>query len=73
EPLLRRLPGPAQSGQGRGGRWSGPRYVPHGVAPRHCLVVDDVWTTGATLAAAAAALRSAGATVVDAVTISARP
>jgi ComF family protein len=33
-----------------------------------CVLVDDVFTTGATLAAAAAALRAAGAARIDAVT-----
>ena len=33
-----------------------------------CVLVDDVFTSGATLLAAAAALREAGAPAVDAVT-----
>ena len=39
-----------------------------GPAPAHCVVVDDVFTTGATLLAAAAALTAAGAGQVDAIT-----
>jgi ComF family protein len=39
-----------------------------GVASRRVVLVDDVFTTGATLVAAASALGSAGATRVDAVT-----
>ncbi|NNG16284.1 MAG: ComF family protein [Gemmatimonadales bacterium] len=38
-----------------------------------CVLVDDVFTTGATLAAAAAALSAAGASRIDAVTFARAP
>ncbi|HZN13838.1 MAG TPA: hypothetical protein VFB78_06215 [Acidimicrobiales bacterium] len=60
--LLRRAPGPPQTGNDAATRRSA---RPALAATRRChgtvLLVDDVTTTGATLAAAAAALRSAGA------------
>ena len=71
--LLRRLPGPAQAGRSRAndGRTRG---SPAGgaAAIRSCLI-DDVATTGATLSAAAAALRAAGAPEVHALVVARAP
>lgn len=68
-PLLRRGEGPAQTGRSRVERLQGPELS---LRSRRCpsagvLVVDDVVTTGATLAAASAVLRAAGSTSVHAV------
>jgi predicted amidophosphoribosyltransferase len=49
-----------------------PRIQPRGEVPRSALLVDDVLTTGATLAACARALRSAGAVRVAAITFTRR-
>lgn len=49
-----------------------PRFQLAGEAPRSVLLVDDVMTTGATLSAAARALRGAGAVRVVAVTFTRR-
>ncbi|MDI3193099.1 phosphoribosyltransferase family protein [Pseudarthrobacter sp. AL20] len=74
---LERLPG-GQKGLGRGARASrvrGSMRVPvrHGarVSGRRCIIVDDVLTTGATLAEAARALHVSGAVVVGAVVLAA--
>ena len=72
--LLRRLPGPPQTGRPAAERRAGPRFTAR--APLDgaaVLLVDDVATTGATVAAAAGALRRAGAGVVVVATAARTP
>jgi predicted amidophosphoribosyltransferase len=71
--LLVRRPGPPQTGRPRAERRVGPQMVARAPAPSRVLLVDDVATTGATLDAAALALRDAGALSVVAVTVARTP
>jgi predicted amidophosphoribosyltransferase len=71
--LLDRVPGPAQTGLSAAARRRGPRFVARRSVPAGVLVVDDVATTGATLAAAGATLHAAGARSVVALTAARTP
>lgn len=71
--LLVRLPGPAQTGRDRLHRLAGPTFRAVGHPAATVVVMDDVWTTGATLSAAAGALREAGATSVLGLVLAVRP
>ena len=71
---LRRGGGPRQVGRPRSDRLSDPpRIWLDGAAPSRAVLVDDVHTTGATLAACAVALRAGGARRIDALTLARAP
>jgi predicted amidophosphoribosyltransferase len=72
-PLLRRRPGPAQTGLDRAGRATAARYLPVARAGRPVVLVDDVCTTGATLRAARSALEDGGATLAGCVVVARTP
>ncbi|MEI2817224.1 MAG: phosphoribosyltransferase family protein [Microthrixaceae bacterium] len=71
--LLRRCDEGHQTGRNRAERRVGPSLAPRHRCPSTVLVVDDVWTTGSSLSAAADALRSVGAQIVLARTLAMTP
>lgn len=73
--LLRRREGPPQTGRSRLQRLHGPDLVVRTwrSPPPRVLLVDDVVTTGATMAAAAQVLSRAGTAAVHAVSAAHRP
>jgi len=71
--LLRRLPSAPQTGLDATHRRIGPSFRATSGARGRVLLVDDVVTTGATLAAGADALRRAGAAGVSGVTAAVTP
>jgi predicted amidophosphoribosyltransferase len=71
--LLDRPAGPAQTGRDRAERLEGPRIVARRTHHGSVLLIDDVCTTGATLGAAASALRSQGSAPIHACTLAVTP
>ena len=72
-PLLRRRPGPAQTGLDRAGRTATAGYAAIARTGAPVLLVDDVCTTGATLRAAHAALGREGVEVAGCLVVARTP
>lgn len=73
-PLLTRAAGPPQTGRRAPERRDGPRFAARStIVPEELLLVDDVVTTGASLQAAALALRAAGCGEIVAVVAARTP
>jgi predicted amidophosphoribosyltransferase len=72
-PLLVRRPGPVQTGRSLAARRTGPAFDSGRSPPARVLLVDDVVTSGATVSAAARALRAAGAREVHVVAAARTP
>ena len=71
--LLRRMPGPHQTGRDRSERLHGVRFEPSGRIEGPVVVIDDVITTGATLSAASDTLRMMGADAVHGLALARTP
>lgn len=72
-PLLRRGSGASQTGRTRLERDANVRFGPTRPARGPVVAIDDVCTTGATIRAAATALRDGGATSIQFVTVARTP
>jgi predicted amidophosphoribosyltransferase len=72
-PLLRRRPGPAQTGLDRAAREAAAGYVATARTGAPVLLLDDVCTTGSTLRAASAALAATGSRPIGHVVVARTP